>query len=532
MGEMIFLVLIVFASSVTFAQADLPSPEVRVNALKAIASEMRRLDGEALYVRRNRAIPWDETVIKLEKEAENATSWFAFMKPLLRLNLAYPNLHSSMVPGQDAMKYLPKRIQPKVGFTAEWLTPNQVRYVVSRVDQDVQYTADVEPQVGDEVVEINGRSVDDWKNENFELCKFPLRAQCDFEFTSTFQKELLSWSRQDSLTYTLKRNETTWTIVVDLREEGTYFPAPQGDSCRQEQNRYSDFKLVYGGNLACVYESTKYPGTAIFRITGFNYSKDILKQEEPIDSLNKEIDALYPWWVQHATWDHLVFDIIDNHGGNAPIGYYQILFQHDFQEQFVTFKKTPEIEDPILRKSIFWDSKGQEIWFQNLVSSGKWSKIFDGHYTEPVPMFCPDENKDCSVGLFPVRQHPFRGRISVLLNQWCVSSCDGFAYNLKEKFGARATFYGHPQAADTAYSRLTINIHLDSKLKEGFRLETVPLYDSSSQNAFMSQTIVVTRSTTQNGTVVSGVPVPLDGFVPYTLQNKDSWPNEVLKHAL
>ncbi len=128
------------------------------------------------------------------------------------------------------------------------------------------------------------------------------------------------------------------------------------------------------------------------------------------------------------------------------------------------------------------------------------------------------------VGLFPAQQHPFLGHISVLLNQWCVSSYDSFAFNLKEKFA--------PQATDTAYSRMTINIYLDSKLENGFRLEIVPLYDLSSQSAFISQTIVVTRSPTQDGTIVSGSSVPVDAFVAYTLQNKDSWPNKVLKRGI
>ncbi len=526
------ITFVLLSSFSAFAQTNPPPADIRAKILTAVASEMERLDGEALYVRQNRVSTWTQIKNGLEQEAANAKSWLGFMRSLLRLDLSYPNLHSSAKPGQDAMKYLPKRAKPKVAFQAEWLASNKVKYVISKVDSDIQYNTNDVPQVGDEVLAINGRDVQDWKNENFEFCKFPIKEQCDVMLPSMFEKELLSWTREQPLSYKVQRAGRVWTIAIAVKEEGTYLPSPKGYSCRQEMGRYDDFKMVYAGNRACIYESIKHPGTAIFRIMGFNYSKDSLEQNEQIDSLSKEIDVLYPWWIQHATWTHLIFDIIDNHGGNGPIGYYQILFQHEFQEQFVTFKKTPEMDTSSLRQSVFWGSTGQEIWFQNLVSSGVWASLQNGEYTQPVPMFCVDENQDCSVGLFPVRPHPFNGRISVLLNQWCVSSCDGFAYNLKEKFGSRAKFYGHPQAADTAYSRLTINVHLDSNLKDGFRLEVVPLYDSSSKSAFMSQTIVVTRSVTHDGTIVSGKPVPIDEFVPLTRQNSDSWPNEVLKHAL
>lgn len=533
MERTVILISSLLMSTMALARTDeLPSSTVRSNVLKAVASEMRRLDGEALYVRQNRAANWDRTVSGLQKEAGKADTWLEFMKALLSLDLAFPNLHSSMRPGREAMKHIPKRVKPKVGFAAEWLGPSEIRYVVSSVDPDVHYPAAQAPQVGDEIIEINGRKERDWKKENFELCKFPLEAQCDFELPSTFLKELLSWSREKPLTYTLKRNGATWKIAVDLKEEGSYFPERKGFSCKQESNRHPGFKITYAGNRACIFENAKRPGTAVLRIMGFDYSADTLVKGEPIDSLSKEIEALYPWWVRHATWSHLIFDVIDNHGGDAPIEYYQILFQHDFQEQYVTFKKTPEIESSVLRASIFWGSQGQEIWFRNLVSTGAWAKIPEGDFTEPVPMFCADDTKDCRFGLFPVRPHPFRGRISVLLNQWCVSSCDGFVYNLKEKFGARAKFYGHPQSADTAYARLTINIHLDPNARDGFRLEIVPLFDPSSNEVFMSQTIVVSRSTTADGSVVSGVPVPLDGFVPRTLGNGNRWPSEVLKRAL
>lgn len=537
MIKVIFSFSVIFGFSIAFSQTQapeteipLPSATVRSQILTSLAAEIERLDGEALSVRKNRAVSWRSLVQNLEKEMTDASSWVEFLRVLSRLDLSYPNLHSSLKPGESALKYVPRKMKPKVTFASEWRESNHVRYVISQVAPEAGYSAELSPKEGDEVLSINGRSVESWQNENFEFCKFPLKEQCDFEMPSTFEKELLSWNRRQALTYQLKREQKVWTIPVDLQKEDKPASTSQTPFCKEETNRYSDFKLAYAGNRACIYESEKHPGTAIFRITSFSYSKT--NSAEPIDSLRKEIAALFPWWVQHANWDHLIFDLIDNHGGNAPTGYYQILFQHEFQELYVAFKKIKELENPLLRKSIFWDSKGQEIWFQNTVSSGSWDRLSYGEFTQPIPMFCADQDQDCSQGLFPVASHPFKGKVSVLLNEWCVSSCDGFAYSMKENFGNRSRFYGHPQAGDTAYSRITINIHVGPSWPEGFHLEVVPLNDPSSRKALLSQTVVVTRSTTQDGSIVSGKPVALDEFVPLTLQNKKSWPNEVLKKAL
>lgn len=513
--------------------ADLPTKETRSKIFEAMVSKMKQLDGEALYVRNNRSKSWDVVTDNLKKEAEDSSNWFDFMRAFIRLDQTYPNLHSSVKPGQEYLSFIPKRKTPKVGFVAEWLAPHKVRYVVSKVASDVKYSSDVAPKAGDEIIAINGRKIDSWKEENFESCKFPLKAQCDSILPMNFQKELLTWTRNNPLSFTIKRGEKSWTIPVEIKESETHTNTPSNSYCKNEKNRYQQgFHLVYTGNRACIYESQSHPDVAVLRITSFQYSKDSLDENETITSVGKEIDSLYSWWSNRAIWKHLVVDVIDNYGGQAPIEYYQILFQHEFQEQYVTFRRTPEMEDSALRASIFWGDSSHEIWFQNLIKNGIWDKLSYGDYTPPTPMFCVDEAKDCSQGLFPIKKHPFRGRVSVLLNEWCISSCDGFAYNLKDKFGSHATYFGHPQAADTAYSRLTINVILDSNLPNGFKLDVVPLGDPSSSKAFMSQTVVVSRSTWEDGTVVSGKPVKIDKFVPITYQSMDSWPNEVLKQAL
>jgi hypothetical protein len=46
-----------------------------------------------------------------------------------------------------------------------------------------------------------------------------------------------------------------------------------------------------------------------------------------------EIEALEKIWIpKSATYKHLIIDVLNNHGGNLPVPYYQILFKGNFQE--------------------------------------------------------------------------------------------------------------------------------------------------------------------------------------------------------
>jgi hypothetical protein len=119
-----------------------------------------------------------------------------------------------------------------------------------------------------------------------------------------------------------------------------------------------------------------------------------------------------------------------------------------------------------------------------------------------------------------------------LLNQFCVSSCDGFVYAVKEQLGEKVRLIGQPQAADTAYSRLTINVSLNAEDQRGYTLKVVPIRQESSKKAFIAQTVSVTRSVDAEGRIQSGVPLPLDLFVPLTFENTSTWVRSALSAAL
>lgn len=507
------------------------SKDVQLGLFDELASEMERLDGEALFVRSNRPTPWGKVVQDLREGILRSGELGDFSRALMRLDYAYPNLHSRIELGDELRNALPGRLSPSVRFGADWVSELQTRFRVSSVDPGLVVPASDYPQVGDELVAINGKAMSVWSDLNFDFCKLPLRAQCDTELPNRFVGRVLPLTKNQRLTYALKRADRTWTIQVPIKDAA---PASGMDSsgleCKNDPNRYKGYSLGYSGNRLCVFESPSAPSTAIMRITSFDYRN--LPDSQLIRGIEQEVDAVYPWWKEHAIWDHLVIDLIDNGGGNAPIPYYRILLQKPFQEQYFRLKKNPELLDGRIRKGIFWGSGAQEIWFQDILKSGVFANTATGELLPALPMFCADESRNCTDGSFEPREHPFNGRVSVLLNQWCVSSCDGFVYAMKEQFGPRAKFYGHPQAADTAYSRLTVHAFLDSSQPKGFYLQIHPIRMALDTPSLFSQTLSVTRSVTASGTMVSGAPVALDGFVAETLENRSRWVQEVLDAAL
>ena len=115
-----------------------------------------------------------------------------------------------------------------------------------------------------------------------------------------------------------------------------------------------------------------------------------------------------------------------------------------------------------------------------------------------------------------------------MVNEWCVSSCDGFAWTMKAKLDAK--LYGFPQAADSAYSRLRIDALWDVTSADGFRIAINPERERPADNFIVGQVVAVTRATDENGVVFNGHPVPLEKTVPYRF--REFYPQKVLQSVL
>ena len=501
-----------FFPSLTFsAPPALPPPAQRAAMVLALSAEMQRLDGEGLIVReRNRRVSFAAMAKRLSEEARAAGSWSELLRAFNRLDAAYPNLHARLdfAPGLATT-----RVRPAIRFNPRFAPGSAVEYFVTNGEH-----------AGARLVEINGRPMAAWQEEALELCKFPLRLQCELELFSGLSREWLSWHRGEPLRYTLEREGRRYEQKVAVEEFPT--PARAADpGCGEDRDLYAGYTIAHEGRFGCVFLKNGDPSRALLRISSFYYEED---EKGAIRSVADEVEALWPWWRRHApSIRELLVDIAGNHGGNAPIEWYTILFPAPFQEQWVTFRKIPELLENGLRQQIlFWGTPQQEVWFQALRRDGTWDRTALGEFLPPVPMFCAgDDRSSCREGLFPVRNHGFRGRVTLLLNQWCVSSCDGFAYALKEQLGGRVLVAGLPQAADTAYSRLTLRLTLESGLPEGFRVAVVsPESQPSAGSLVLTQGVAVTRSVKPDGSVVSGIPLPIDRAMdlPFEL-NERGW---------
>jgi hypothetical protein len=512
------LLLLLLSALASFAQSPSPFPPAttRARMLEALAAKMEKLDGEALFVReRGRKKTFASVAAQLKEEARRAQSWPELYQVFSRLDHAYSSLHASFRPTDLWPR---ERKQLKARFGTDWLSPEKTGFRIRAVDEDFPAPKPIRPEPGDLLLAINGRSMEDWSREHFEFCKWPLWQQCDQELPEYFSQEGV---------FLLERGGRRWEVKVPVEKSQA---GEAGDKrCGKDKNLYQGFTLRHAGRFACLFEKDGDPSTVLLRISSFYYETGYEGGDEKIRSVRDEVDAFWPWWKDRAPHtQHLIIDVADNTGGNTPIPYYEVLLPKPYQEQWVRFRKMPELLDEKLRESLFWGEQGQEIWFQNLQREGVWDQTAWGNFLPPVPMFCPSSEHDCREGLFQVKDHGFRGRVSVITNHWCVSSCDGFVYELYGELGAKIV--GQPQAADSAYSRLKIQGFLDG---EGFHLKTVPLQAEDPEGLLFSQTVAITRSSTQRGSSISGIPVPVDRFVPsFASQSNEEWRTAAVRAAL
>lgn len=519
------LVLIAILGSFALQAIEILSPGMQNKILKALTKEMIRLDGEALVTRKHRTESFQVTTEKIAKEALNNKSLLDFYNSFQKLNATYTNLHSKVIfsPDIEQQIKLPWHKNQSVWMFIE-VGKNHTSFKVSRIEDPGLKNIIA---LGDEIVAINGRSIKSWLDENFLFCKYPLAIQCHRQFEQGLLSLSLSWKGNTDLIYSIKHDEEVVDVKIAFLED-----MPEQNPLRKRcdydwEKRYSGFKIIHTGYSACLYEKIDNPSIGLLRITSFMYSRK--DPANPFKSVREEVQALEKVWLPKAgQYKNLIIDVLNNGGGNIPVAYYEILFKGKFQEQYYQTKKTPEFEDQRLRAAMIWDDPSHELQYQEYLTSGLWDALNYGDFTPPEPMFCADENKACIGPLYEARDHDFSGNVSVMLNENCVSSCDGFVSAVKEHLSAE--LYGFYQAADTTYSRLRIDVIKDDSHKDGFVLKINPQYDPLPKDLLVAQVVATTLSTDAEGNIFSGNPIELKEFIPYKFG--EYYPSVVLKAIL
>lgn len=531
------------------AAADFPNEQTRVKIFDKVVSELERIDGEGLPPRKNRPENWNTTVGILRSQAKSAQNPIDFGQVFRKLDATYPNLHAHVVLNDEydiAVGRVRPRISVRFGPEIVERAKKVTRYKVNSIETDMMkvFKEANRPAVGDEILSINGKPIRQWSRENYVYCKFPLREQCESNFFDHFRKGLLSWDWRKPLKFTLRRNGRTWEIEVPFEVPTQNMPNIQAaisrtsePECPVESDRYGSFSPVYKGHNICAFESGKHPNMTVLRIASFAYRD--LRKDAKIRSVKDEVESFYSnyWKAKAPSTKRLIVDVIDNGGGDTPIVWYQIFYDRPFQEQYVQFKKILELADQKIRKDLFYEDGGKEIWFAELMKSGVYEKFKVGSFLPAIPQFCTSEDKNCAEGLFEPRPNGFKGQIYLLVNEWCVSTCSGFAWSVKNQFGKRAKLFGMPDSGDSAYARLYLDVYLDSSDPDGFRTEVSPRPGRTRQNlpagALLRQQITATRSTDAQGRVISALPTPIDVWIPYRYRHYDgTWESKVFNAAL
>jgi len=513
--------------------AFIPTPRMQNAMVVAIRDEMIRLDGEGLLVRANRPESFERTTGLLAVEALKNKTTADFYQTFTKLNATYPNLHAKVTfPGAvvDEVKTSGLDIEgwPNVSLMTEVLAPTKTRVVIQATE--VKDHPEWAKWEGAEVVAINHKAIKSVLDENFIFCKRALRAQCDRELANNLLSGALFW-KGGPLTYSVKLKGETKDLSVAYKtapvDEDPYLK----HQCNWKwEKRYPGFELAYRGYFACLFQKIGDPSVVLLRVSSFQYHRrNKVDPKSSIQDVKDEVEGLKKVWIpRSAQTKNLILDLIDNSGGNETMGYYQLFFHKPFLEQYAEFKKTSEMDDPILRKAMFWDSSAQELWFQEQIKNRNWLKLKEGEFSKPVPQFCADEKHPCGETLFQPFDHQFNGKISIMINDHCVSSCDGVVWMLHEKLNAQ--LYGFSHAADYAYSRLRIDAVRDDRTLDGFVVRVSPQQASFPADVIVSEDVAVSLSTDEKGKVVSGKPLSLKKFVPIVF-NSD-YHRDVLKMVL
>jgi hypothetical protein len=522
-----------FALNVGHAQENLklPSSIQREQMFRQVVSEINRLDGEGLVPRSNRPEDWKTTTDKLALEAKNANTLFDFGIAFKKLDATYPNLHAQIHLHKD-LDATKEQGSVKFHFVIrpdlKSETQTSYRYYI-KVKTDTKSDF----KNGDELIAINGLSVEELEQKNFIFCKFPLFSQCAQELFDNLRHERLHWNRRIPLEISVNRNGQK-IIVKPILEAPTVSKnnsQPENDpTCEDQLSRYKNFELDFKGYNLCAYRSNQNPKVLLLRIKSFVYG-----QGDPIGDLTAEVDLFwFNYWRKNSDkYKTIIFDVIENTGGQSPIPYYGLFAQKPYQEQYTQFKKIKEFERKDIFESLFWGDKAKEIWLDNIKKDGSFSKLSEGDFLPPVPQFCADQTKDCREGLFQPKKHKFNGNIKILLNAWCISSCVGFVDNMAKIFKGKVKLYGHPDSGDSAYSRATIATTFENNK---IKIDVIPLKKAKKPDPpepWVRQIVSVTRSTDREGKIISGKVQKVDYWIPRPWsQSDDDWQKAVFEKAL
>ena len=512
----------------------LPSPETQKNIIIDLRDEMIRLDGEGLTARKDRLKSFIETTDELSIRALENKDQYDFYNSFLKLGSTYTNIHSYTI--------FPRTITSSV--VIPWNYQLSHYLFVKKNGNDTEVVLDYVSKgkekeninIGDKLVAINDKPISLWLEENFLFCKYPLRKQCDLKLEENLHRLKLSWKFEKPLVYSFKNNQGEINKVEVSFFKFSSKPNPLRNRCDYNwEKKYPGFELKFTGFHLCYLEKKDDPSIAIVRISSFYYDTRKFSGLKYYQMIDEVMDFKKLWDKKHHQVNDLIFDMIDNRGGHSPLPYYSLFFQNEFQEQYIKYKKTPELEDEELRSAMIWKKTAHELAILEYITSDLWQEIEYGEFLPQMSLFCKDPYSPCtSEETYKPMGISFNGNIHIMLNENCISSCDAFVWNFKNNTNAK--LYGFPNASDSSSARLRIDVTSNEDSPKGFDITISPQHETIPKNLIIAQVIAPAQTTDQLGNLLNGTPEELEIEVPhksgeyYSKTVLEKLMNEVIKN--
>ena len=505
--------------------SDAPS---RVEAIETLADGLTANDSEAINGGWQGNKGWAKATAVAEAAAGKARDPGAFGLVLRTLYASYPSLHSHSELRADidyrssfGAPYIP--FMMKVSIVAPGIEPTSV--FLSSVSEDLTRVSGARPAAGDRVVAINGRPISHWLSRTAAVCRRNSRWQCYGDFDKQLRNGLLGWDPRRVLRVDL--------VSHGRRETATYRPqAIPGRSdmhaqtgCETDDTRYQGFSRIYAGWNLCVFGSSAKPGVEIWRLRSFSYPANAT-----VDSPKSEVARFWEehWKTAAPSVSKLIIDVSGNGGGDVPMAWYSLILDKPYQEQYAEYRRLKAYDDPAVANELPGD-EAHAKWLASLRQRGSdgWRRI--GGFLSAVPMFCADEDKNCDGRLLLPKANGFKGTVSLIIDDNCVSSCSGFSWNILSKLGARAAAFGLPDSGDSNFKRLPLKLYYS-----GDKWHTsVGASSAVQEKPIATVSVMVTRTVTRNGQVISGKSQPVHTVIGRLWNDTaNSWASRALAAAM
>ncbi|NUP12839.1 MAG: hypothetical protein HOW73_42920 [Polyangiaceae bacterium] len=457
---------------------------------------------------------WPGDKARLRKVFEGVKTREDALVALAQLQAALGDRHCYLSPPTDLR---PTRLALGIELFAETSGADTIVRVADILDPDLANNA-VEISIGDEIVAVDGQSVEDWLAANpFASNSLNDRVALS-ERADTIVAARLPWTRVqkgDKRTLRLRRNgqehDVSLTFVHPSKwEDATeinfdHSPAMSTIGCRADKHPlYSSFELSAVGTNLCVYRpTTGKRDTRLVRYLSFRYpyngaSDDVRAAKADHDLLARELEKARA----------VVLDLHENRGGNNPFVFLSWFAKKAWDHQQVHVTVSRDFPEDDVRQFLFGDPTMIER-YQTAAAAGK--------TVESWPFLCPKDGKLATDGTCEARgprpsEQVTKAPVAVVTGPDCTSSCDSFVADWSA-FEMGPLVGQQPAHGFTTVRHSYALVAPDGRDLGRFRI-------ALSWEAYP-----------RHGAPLEGAPVKLDWETPATFETRDTWIDEAVKEA-